>query len=762
MKKLVALLCFAFIAYGSFSNVAPMSSAYISELYFDENGDWTIELYFEYFAVNYDTGYVMITSTDTATFKKFPDSTNIILITNADLSKPLFIDKSGDKIWFENPENDIELRLTPICKYGDFPGAEVDALFTSQSLVTVSYKYVKDTSSSLGYIRDPAKGVLQGFVYDSLGIPLPYIRINTNGISARTIWTDENGFFSDTLYAKNYSIAIYDQSPTTLYIGTFTIEPDSVTTHNIYLPVSANVEFSGYCFLDEFDNYADIKIILTPECPFAPNDTLITNSDGLFYGSIKVGHYMFRYSKYGYFPFSTFLPTDIFFDSTISNQTLIEGMVHEIDEDFSSGIWKGDYPYWIFSDITIREQDLLTLNPGTQIIFKRRSNFNIYGTLKSEGTEEDSVCISNDGNYQLKWRSLSFYNESSAESELNYTEISNNTSGIRFYNSSPNISNSFISRVEKVQFYGNSSPTILTSILDSYIVFLYCYDSSAPNLLANIIYDRITCYDQSAPLIMNNSYLQEVVCGDQSTPIIYHNDFYNKWAPVVCYDNATPEIQGNIFVRGGHAIDCRYGNLPNVVQNNLFYELYDNPIWTYGYGIPGLGVLDTININGDSCDVYFNLVMDPMFTNPENGDFSLMPGSPCIDAGNPDFEYDPDSTIADIGALYFDQTGVFVEDRKADKPEIKLYHYPNPASDYVNFVVEGNRLTELENARIKIYDLSGIEIGELVCPFIHKGFGKKIYRFDLESDNSIRTGTYVYTLESNGQILSTNKLILVQ
>ena len=57
----VILLWFVFSAIASFSNVAPMSSAYISELYFDENGDWTIELYFEYFAADYDTGYVMIT-----------------------------------------------------------------------------------------------------------------------------------------------------------------------------------------------------------------------------------------------------------------------------------------------------------------------------------------------------------------------------------------------------------------------------------------------------------------------------------------------------------------------------------------------------------------------------------------------------------------------------------------------------------------------------------------------------------------------------
>jgi hypothetical protein len=45
----------------------------------------------------------------------------------------------------------------------------------------------------------------------------------------------------------------------------------------------------------------------------------------------------------------------------------------------------------------------------------------------------------------------------------------------------------------------------------------------------------------------------------------------------------------------------------------------------------------------------------PLFTDPDNGDFTLQPSSPCIDAGDPDSEFDPDSTIADMGAFYYDQ-----------------------------------------------------------------------------------------------------------
>jgi len=55
-------------------------------------------------------------------------------------------------------------------------------------------------------------------------------------------------------------------------------------------------------------------------------------------------------------------------------------------------------------------------------------------------------------------------------------------------------------------------------------------------------------------------------------------------------------------------------------------------------------------------DAYLNLFMDPLFADPANFDFYLTENSPCIDAGNPDPDYyDPDETIADMGAFYFAQ-----------------------------------------------------------------------------------------------------------
>lgn len=85
----------------------------------------------------------------------------------------------------------------------------------------------------------------------------------------------------------------------------------------------------------------------------------------------------------------------------------------------------------------------------------------------------------------------------------------------------------------------------------------------------------------------------------------------------------------------------------------------------------GFGVLDTTNYNGDSCDVYGNIFMDPLFADTANRDFHLtwanFPAvdstkSPCIDAGDPLFAYDPDGTITDMGMYYYHQV----------RPEIQI------------------------------------------------------------------------------------------
>ena len=99
---------------------------------------------------------------------------------------------------------------------------------------------------------------------------------------------------------------------------------------------------------------------------------------------------------------------------------------------------------------------------------------------------------------------------------------------------------------------------------------------------------------------------------------------------------------GGILYGGGADITLTYS------------DFYENTGGNFLGGFPaGLGQLTGVNANGDSCDVYHNIFADPLYIS--NWDFRLLEGSPCIDAGDPSYPYDPDNTVADIGAFFFDQ-----------------------------------------------------------------------------------------------------------
>jgi len=72
---------------------------------------------------------------------------------------------------------------------------------------------------------------------------------------------------------------------------------------------------------------------------------------------------------------------------------------------------------------------------------------------------------------------------------------------------------------------------------------------------------------------------------------------------------------------------------------------------------PGLGILVQTNANADSCDIFYNIYLDPLFVDFLGGDYHLTDTSPCIDAGDPGSSYDPDCTITDMGRYFFDQGG---------------------------------------------------------------------------------------------------------
>jgi predicted outer membrane repeat protein len=127
-----------------------------------------------------------------------------------------------------------------------------------------------------------------------------------------------------------------------------------------------------------------------------------------------------------------------------------------------------------------------------------------------------------------------------------------------------------------------------------------------------------------------------------------------NWGTVGFWDSATVDIVNTIISNNqGYAL---YGH-PESITDISYCDIYSNTEGSFGGSfIQGsLGDIQEQNSNGDPCDPYFNIYMDPNFTDPVYYDFHLAANSPCINAGSPLLPADPDETISDIGASYFDQ-----------------------------------------------------------------------------------------------------------
>lgn len=177
--------------------------------------------------------------------------------------------------------------------------------------------------------------------------------------------------------------------------------------------------------------------------------------------------------------------------------------------------------------------------------------------------------------------------------------------------------------------------------------------------------------------------------------------------------DANPTIS-NTIVEGSSGNSSIY--FYNASNTSISYcDVYNSVGSNFGGSVPtGLGVITGVNANGDPCDDFSNIFLDPLFyATSGDSSFYLTEDSPCIDAGNPSSPLDPDCTIADIGCHYFNQGTPWVGDHpKLLQPdEFQLYpNYPNPfnASTILRY-----SLPQLSEVTLTIHNILGQRVAML-------------------------------------------------
>ncbi len=219
----------------------------------------------------------------------------------------------------------------------------------------------------------------------------------------------------------------------------------------------------------------------------------------------------------------------------------------------------------------------------------------------------------------------------------------------------------------------------------------------------------------------------------------------------IYFDIANPNLE-NVTISGNSAVDngsgiycCNYSNsnLVNCIiwMNDLAEDIYGSGI-TAAYS----------DIQGGYCGEG-NIDADPLFVDAENGDYHLQETSPCIDAGNPNSPFDPDGTIADMGAFCYHQDVGINDNQLAG---YQLNNYPNPFSGetIINFSLS---VDNMKNAKIQIYNVKGQKVDQLA-----------ITNYELENNqvtwnaDNFASGIYFYKLVVDDKNVNTKKMILLK
>lgn len=226
---------------------------------------------------------------------------------------------------------------------------------------------------------------------------------------------------------------------------------------------------------------------------------------------------------------------------------------------------------------------------------------------------------------------------------------------------------------------------------------LGCYDAS-PTIKNNLVYGKFIfagfwCLNGSHPTVINNTFaggenvvrLEGNSCPTIKNTIVYGGDNFGFYAiggnePFLSYNDIWGNGIGNYFnVAAG---TCSIGSDP------LFKNIY-----TFADTTISNGTLTTLIVsnsskynvgdhieyqNDDKMRIITNITsneitFDPSLDNPSQSgkiifnwanktdpveNFHLISSSPCIDAGDPSLAHDPDGTVSDMGAYYYDQSTI--------------------------------------------------------------------------------------------------------
>jgi len=401
-------------------------------------------------------------------------------------------------------------------------------------------------------------------------------------------------------------------------------------------------------------------------------------------------------------------------------------------------------PYYFTEDYIVTNSDTIIMEAGTTIILSPNVNLITNGVIIMAGTAEEQVSLLPEvegvGLGLIEFNSpgktshfkhatiidgsiLSWYCNMNLDNTtfINNQNLAWNNPVMFVRNASVNITNSSIRGSysgEGFQMLNSEEVLIkncffskipdaveLTNVVGGYISHNYFEDipddaidlNNCTNTLidSNII---IRAADRGIELGSENN-------GNSENIILKRNVLINCKTGVIFKEDSYGQVINNTFYGDTVGIRCIEDNAPKAgsyvnIQNCIFSNSVEMDVY---HDLNSIVNIDYCLSDKEQLPGNHNILADPLFIDVSDYNFNLQEDSPCINAGNPELPLDPNNTISDIGAYYYntDTTGVVEHNEVFNSLQI----YPNPFEDEFTISWQG---TNSNLVSVSLFDLNGI------------------------------------------------------
>jgi subtilisin family serine protease len=322
---------------------------------------------------------------------------------------------------------------------------------------------------------------------------------------------------------------------------------------------------------------------------------------------------------------------------------------------------------------------------------------------------------------------------------------------------------------------------------------------SSPKIIRNVIKDNTVTglggaiyIEFSSALIERNVIISNsasegggIFCAENSLPEIVNNTFYNNSADVV---GGISWVGDGITIKNNIVSSSQAGGIKCGSEQ---FDISYNDVWNNGeedyIDCEDLGESTGVNINGTPCDDFHNISEDPIFEDAASHNFHLKGGSPCIDAGDPDYPSpNGDRDTIDIGAFEFPEWGTEEHEAEIEGPihaekDSSIIPFPkqpalpdtalviptefsltqnNPNPFNLSTVIEYGLPRDVKVSLV-VYNVLGRKVKTLVNEFQTAGFKRVEWNGKDNSGKKVASGVYYYELKA-GEFSQTRKMVLMK